>query len=129
MVGKDYELPQSLSVWEGTRFCVDDTLPKELRRQVISELVCAFLEFGLRNDIKEYIGVMLPKVWDSVFINSGWDIEFVGNVKVLDDGTIIFAGRMPVSLETLREVRKKTGVPHPVLLMEPEAKKQLKIVA
>ncbi len=67
-------LPQSLSVWEATRFCVDKSLPKDLRQRIKHELVCAFLEFGLKNDVKQMIGVMPPKLWDSVFIKSGWDI-------------------------------------------------------
>jgi len=111
-------LPQSLSVWEATRFCVDRSLPEEMRRQVKHELVCAFLEFGLKNDIRQMIGVMPPKLWQSVFINAGWDIEFVGKEKTLEKDTII-AGLMPISLAVLEKVRKTTGIKHPVLLTAP----------
>jgi len=111
-------LPCSLSVWEATRFCVDRTLPESLRQQVKQELVCAFLEFGLKNDIREMIGVMPPKLWQSVFITAGWDIEFLGKEKVIDRDVII-AGRMPISLPVLEKVRDRTGIKHPVLLTAP----------
>jgi acyl homoserine lactone synthase len=111
-------LPQSLSVWEATRFCVDRTLPAELRKQVKHELVCAFLEFGLKNDIQQMIGVMPPKLWRSCFIDSGWDIEFLGKEKPVDNDVIV-AGLMPVSLAVLAKVRKTTGISHPVLLTAP----------
>jgi N-acyl-L-homoserine lactone synthetase len=97
---------------------VDRTLPEEMRRQVKHELVCAFLEFGLRNDIQQMIGVMPPKLWQSVFINAGWDIEFVGKEKTLERDVII-AGLMPISLAVLEKVRKTTGIKHPVLLTAP----------
>lgn len=112
-------LPQSLSVWEASRFCVDKSLPYEQRQRVKHELVCAFLEFGLKNDIQQMIGVMPPKLWKSVFIDSGWDIEFLGKEKLLDNGDIIVAGCMPISLKVLENVRKVTKISGPVLLMEP----------
>lgn len=111
-------LPQSLSVWEATRFCVDSSLPKEQRRQIKHELVCAFLEFGLKNDIRAMIGVMPPKLWQSCFVSAGWDIEFLGPEKQVDSD-IIVAGLMPISLAALQKVRATTGIAHPVLLTAP----------
>src|SRR5262249_24491131 len=70
-------LPQSLSVWEATRFCIDDTLPAEMRRRIKHELVLAFLEFGLKNDIREMIGIMPPRLWENVFVKSGWGITYL----------------------------------------------------
>jgi len=111
-------LPHSLSTWEATRFCVDSTLPKEQRQRVKHELVCAFLEFGLNNDISQMIGVMPPKLWKSCFIDSGWDIEFLGPEKQAGSDLIV-AGMMPISLAVLKKVREATGVTHPVLLTAP----------
>ncbi|HUQ94163.1 MAG TPA: acyl-homoserine-lactone synthase [Bryobacteraceae bacterium] len=114
-------LPQSLSVWEATRFCVDSSLPKDVRRQIKHELVCAFLEFGLKNDVREMIGVMPPKLWKSCFIEAGWDIEFLGPEKQVEGGDIIVAGLMPISLAVLQKVRATTGIAGPVLLTAREA--------
>ena len=113
-------LPQSLSVWEATRFCVDRDLPKEVRQRVKHELVCAFLEFGLKNDIRQMIGVMPRKLWESCFIQSGWDIEFLGPEKQVDATDIIIAGLMPISLSILQKVRATTGITGPVLLTAPD---------
>ena len=116
---KKVPLPQSLCVWEATRFCVDKTLPRELRTTIKHELVLAFLEFGLKNDVKQMIGVMPPKLWDSCFISSGWDIDFIGPEKQVEGGDIIVAGIMPISLAVLEKVRKTTKISYPVLLTAP----------
>ncbi len=116
-------LPQSLSVWEATRFCVDGTLPYEQRQRIKHELVLGFLEFGLKNDVKEMVGTMPVKLWESVFIKSGWGISYLGKEKELEkDGTII-AGLMPISLEVLENVRMTTGVKSPVLVVQPETRR------
>jgi N-acyl-L-homoserine lactone synthetase len=113
-------LPGSLSVWEATRFCIDKSLPYDQRQRVKHELVLAFVEFGLRNDIRDMVGTMPQKLWESVFIRSGWDITYLGKEKDLGkDGTII-AGLMPISLAVLENVRKTTGINQAVLLMAPE---------
>lgn len=114
------ELPSTLSVWEATRFCVDSALPREMRQRIKHELVLSFLEFGLKNDIREMIGIMPPKLWQSVFVKSGWPIEYLGKEKDLGKDGIIIAGSMPISLQILEDVRKATGINHPVLLTAPE---------
>lgn len=112
-------LPQSLSVWEATRFCIDSTLPKEQRQRIKHELVLGFMEFGLKNDVKEMIGTMHPKVWKSCFVDSGWDIEFLGLETTVGGGEVIITGLMPISLAMLQKVRKTTGIAQPVLLTAP----------
>lgn len=114
------DLPSSLSVWEATRYCIDDSLPKELRTRIKCELTLAFIEFGLKNDIKEMIGVMPKKLWESCFIKLGWDIQFLGNAKQVG-ADVIFAGLMPINLSVLAAVRKSTGITTSVLLTAPES--------
>lgn len=110
-------LPVTPSVWEGTRFCVDKRLPPELRKHVTKEIVCAYLEFSLANDIRHIIGVMPPGIWRSVFMRNGWDVSFLGDKKKSNDGTIV-AGMMDVTLMNLAKVREKTGIKEPVLTVE-----------
>lgn len=117
------QLPNSLSVWEATRFCVDRTLSREQRTRVKNELVLAFLEFGLKNDVREMVGIMPPKLWESVFVNAGWDIDILGPVKDLGKDGIIVAGSMPISLAVLENVRKSTGINETVLSEKPHQKK------
>lgn len=113
------DLPHSLSIWEATRFCIDKTVSPELKQRIKHELVLAFLEFGLKNDIKQMIGVMPPKLWQSVFVKSGWPISFLGQEKDLGKDGVIIAGLMPITLSILENVRKQTGINHAVLLDEP----------
>jgi len=112
---KGVELPSSLSVWEATRFCVDPELKKPERRRIVAELVLGFLEFGLKNDIKQMIGVMPKQLWESCFIKNGWEIEYIGTEKTFDDGSKIMAGLMPISIEMLQRVRQKTLIKHPII--------------
>jgi acyl homoserine lactone synthase len=114
-------LPDSLSVWEATRFCIDSSVSPELRRRIKHELVLAFIEFGLRNDIREMVGIMPPKLWQNVFVKSGWDISYLGREKDLGKDGIIVAGLMPISLAVLEKVRAVTGISQPVLVVEPPA--------
>ena len=115
----DSVLPESMSVWEASRFCVDANLSREKKQQVKNELVLALLEFGLKNDIKSMVGVMPPKFWNSVFINSGWDIEYMGSEKIFTGGYVTIAGTMPISVEILERVRRTTHISQQVLLTKP----------
>lgn len=98
-------LPNSTDVWESSRFAVDKTLDVPTRRQIIGDLVCAGLEFGLNNGIKGYVGVMPPSIWRSVFERCGWPIEKIGPVVTLETGEKIVAGWMEVREEYLENVK------------------------
>jgi len=98
-------LPHSPDVWEASRFCIDKHLPTEQRRRIHGELLCAFQEFCLHQDIKWMIGVMSHPIWRFVFIKNGWPIEYLGPPKTLDNEPVIIAGKMPVSLAILERLR------------------------
>ena len=53
-----HELPASSDVWEGTRICIDKGLPAAQRERIKWEIVLGYLEFGLANGIKAYVGIM-----------------------------------------------------------------------
>lgn len=99
-------LPNSDDIWESSRFAVDKHLDAATRRQIIGDLVCAGLEFGLTNGIKGYVGVMPPAIWRSVFERCGWKIEQIGPVITLETGERIVAGWMEVREEYLEAVRQ-----------------------
>lgn len=108
------ELPRSAQVWEGTRFGIDRDLDPALRKRILGELVVAYLEFGLRNDITHMIGVMPTLIWRAVFVNNDWRPEFLGDMRKLAIDKVV-AGRVEVSAANLARVRAKTGIHHPVL--------------
>ncbi len=96
--------PSSLSIWEVTRLCVDQSLAPVARRRIKQDLLTALVEFSLRHDIRQLVAVTHPKLWQSVFISAGWNVEFLGEEKMLGDG-IARAGLISISLDLLKIVR------------------------
>ncbi|MDH5722777.1 MAG: hypothetical protein OEY94_05590 [Alphaproteobacteria bacterium] len=103
-------IPKDESIWETTRFCVDHNLPHNERKRILHKLVIAKLEFALDRDIKEIVAVTYPVLWRTIFIDSGWPAEWLGEVCKSDEGLKIVAGSLKVSQKTLANVRKTTGI-------------------
>lgn len=112
-------LPCNPHILEGSRFCVDKSLPVEVRQRVCRELIISYLEYGLKNQIEEFIGVMLPIYWRNLFTGIGWNVDFYGEAVALENGQKIRAGRVIVSEKVLELVRMKTGI-HESVLINPE---------
>jgi N-acyl-L-homoserine lactone synthetase len=108
-------LPNGGAIWESSRFCIDSELPADTRQQVKFKILCAKLEFALHHGIEGMVGVMPPLIWRAVFTNSGWPIEFIGDVKRLSTGEKVVAGWIGVKKEYLRAVRHKAGVTRQLL--------------
>lgn len=109
-------LPKNdMTIWEGSRLCVDKELSPEQRKRIIHELSVAYMEYGLANGIKKIIGVMLPAYWRSVYIASGWDPFWYGDVTTLASGERVRAGGLPVSEEMMEKVRRTTGIYETIL--------------
>lgn len=108
------ELPNSYDVWEGTRICIDKGLPGVMRERIKWEIVLGYLEFGLANGIKKYVGIMQNFIWLRVFVQSGWGAEYLGPDHIID-GIKTRAGQVIVSEDALERVRYKTGIHEPVL--------------
>jgi N-acyl-L-homoserine lactone synthetase len=104
------KIPKDPNVWEGSRFCVDHTLPAEMRKRIINEIVVSYLETGIKHNIKAIVGLMYPAYWRSIFIKAGWNIDFMGDVIELNDGNKARSAWLPVSEKILSDVRKTTGI-------------------
>ena len=104
------DMPKSPRVWEGSRFCVDQTLPPQTRKRIAQEIVVGYLETGLRYGIEAIVGLMYPAYWRSLFTSAGWELEYMGDVTLLDDGNKAKAGWLPVSETVLAGVRRTTGI-------------------
>lgn len=109
------ELPKQEDVWEASRFCIDNTLPQEIRKNIHGELLCAFQEYGLEHNIRWMIGVMAPLIWRSVFIKTGWPIEFLGPIMKPAPKDKFVSGKMEISRKILTEIRKNFEVQRHVL--------------
>ncbi|MDD3019965.1 MAG: acyl-homoserine-lactone synthase [Alphaproteobacteria bacterium] len=100
----------SPNTWEGTRFCVDKTLPPEIRRQVAQELCAAYLEFGLQNGVNRIIGLMQTYVLRSVFGRCGIQYSAIGDVTTIGRYAKVQAAEMEISLLQLQNMRRCTGL-------------------
>lgn len=108
-------LPASPSVWEGSRFCVDASLPPAERKRIIQELVVGYLEFAQAFGVREIVGVMYPIYWRNIFVQAGWDVTWIGEPQKSEEGHTIVAGSLPIAQSTLATVRHRTGFNAPVL--------------
>lgn len=108
-------LPKNPEIWETTRFCVDSTLPPNERKNIMHRLVIAHLEFALEKKIKKIVAVTYPVFWKNIFINSGWNAEWLGDVQKSDEGFKIIAGSLNVSEKILNRVRDVTNIHERVL--------------
>ena len=109
-------LPENdMTIWEGSRLCVDKELPPHIRKRIIFELSVAYMEYALSHGIRKIIGVMLPAYWRSVYMASGWDPFWYGEVTTLPSGERVRAGGLPVSEEMMQKVRKTTGIYETIL--------------
>ena len=86
----------------------------------LSELVCAYQQIGLLNDLDYMVGVMPPNIWQHVFGKSGWEIEFIGPETILDTGEVIVAGKMNLSRAILDNILRTTGLESRRLQLTPE---------
>lgn len=107
-------LPCSPRIWEGSRFCVDASLPPAQRRRIIQEIVLSYLEFAERFGIEQIIGVMYPVYWNNIFAKAGWPVQFLGEPQRSAEGHKIVAGTLPISAATLGTVRSVTGIQHQI---------------
>ena len=101
------DLPHSDKVWEATRFGVDSDLPAKVRNTIVKELICAFLEYGTMHGIEHILGLTYVTLIRNIFLRNGWDAKMVSPVW-REDGIEVQAGLLPVSMEVLRNVRRRT---------------------
>jgi len=111
------------TVWEGTRFCVERSLPPDRRRRIVQELVLAYIEFGLGHDIDTIIGIMPGIVLRRVFRDAGVQYDILARSMI--EGHRIEAARMTISMAALEAVRRATGLRSPVLGQQRDAGRSL----
>jgi acyl homoserine lactone synthase len=110
----DKSLLRSDTIWEGTRYCVGKDVAPELRRRIVQEMACAYLEFGLQLGLKKIIGMMPTYIYRSVFERPGIEMEHLGPVEAIGRHKCR-AVAIPVTAQQLANVRRKNGITQGVL--------------
>jgi len=108
------DVPSRPDVWELTRVGVDRGLDAPTRRQVIGELVCGWLEYGLQHGIGSYLHVAHTQVIKSVLQDPGCHVDFLGQPQKLGRFPVV-AAQLAVTHEALRKVRRHHGIQGPIL--------------
>jgi len=114
------ELSSRPDCWELTRFGVARSLPARERRQVVGELVCGVMEFGLMHGITSFLHLAHPAVIESVLTDPGCTVTLLGERRRLGRFPVVPAS-LEVNEETLVRVRQYHGLKHPVLRLVREA--------
>jgi acyl homoserine lactone synthase len=107
-------LPSHDRIWEATRFGIDRGLSPDKRRQVLGELVCGCLEFGLRNDIDEFLCVMPIQIINGAIRAAGVTVDVLGEPKKLG-GLPVVSGRVHITRQALLGARRFYDIKTPVL--------------
>lgn len=117
-------LPRDPVVWEGSRIGIDDEIQGELRRRILAEIFCAYLEFGLENGIERFL-VLMPVSFLKRFVAKvGWPPHILGPSRRIGHAHVAVAS-MRVSSRILDTVRTSMGVEGPVLRTAPAPRHQM----
>jgi N-acyl-L-homoserine lactone synthetase len=105
-------LPKDSRIFETSRLVVDrTTLSSAERAVVVNKLLLALMERGLQRNLSEYIGFMIPKIWDCTFRRIGWEPEWLGpEIGLVPYGNTVRAARIPVSRSIHEHLKTSTGL-------------------
>lgn len=109
----DGSLPKASHIFEASRLVVDHTTLKTQKERwvVIDKLLVALMERGLQRKLSEYVGFMIPEIWESTFIRVGWKPEWLGPEKQLpEQNYIVRAGRILVNRSIYEHIKMSTGL-------------------
>ena len=98
------------NIWEGTRFCIDRTLPPEKRAGICRQLVAAYLQFGLLKEVDRIIGLMPTIILRSVFERSGVVLDRLGAARPIGDHAKVQAASIAVTTDQLARVQQASGM-------------------
>jgi N-acyl-L-homoserine lactone synthetase len=107
-------MPHDMTVWEGSRIGIDGALDANLRRRILGEIFCAYLEFGLKKGIERYLVLMPLAFLKYTVVPVGWPPRFIGPVKRFGTSKCI-AASMAVSQSILNDVRGRMKVESHIL--------------
>lgn len=103
------DIPKSPQVWEATRFAATNEARKQSQGKIMAQMIASMIEFGLQNDITNYISLTTDNV-APILKKSGWDSRPVGQKRPTPDDNA-YALIHTVSEEMLHRVREKNSLP------------------
>lgn len=102
-------LPNSATIWEGSRFGVDHQVSPELRDRICRELIIGCLEFGLDRGISEYL-VLMPAFFVRRQIGgAGCQYRLLGQTQQFGRVQMAVAA-VDVTVDALANARCRAGI-------------------
>jgi len=108
------EVPATPSVWEATRFGIEDTLEPAAKRRIAAEIVIGCLEYGMMLGIERYLVLMPPLIIRRTIGGAGCEVRFLGQSRELAAYPVA-AAEIRVSPEALAAARARAGIDHEVI--------------
>ena len=108
------DVPTTPSVWEATRFGIEDTLDAGAKRAIAAEIVIGCLEYGMMMGIERYLVLMPPLIIRRTIGGAGCQVRFLGQSRSLAAYPVA-AAEIRVSAEALAGARARAGLDQPVL--------------
>lgn len=105
------------ATWEGTRFCVDSTLPADKRLHILRQISIGYLECALHFGMKRIIGLMPTLILRSVFERNGIALARLGKPQAIGDHSRIQAACIEVTWDQYRRACLSTGIDSPLGLI------------
>ena len=102
-------VPNSPEIWEISRFCASMDARKSSHGHITGQLIAALIEFGLSENIQNYIALATDTVVPIIRRIAGWDPKPLGSrMKTPDDHaySVIYT----VSEEMLQKIRTKHSI-------------------
>jgi acyl homoserine lactone synthase len=117
---EDGSVPSRESLWEITRLGIDRDIDPAMRRQILGELLCAFVEYAMVRGIDDYIFVTAPQVIEGTLSHAGIDVRLLGQHRRLGRFRVV-AAMSPATADVLAKLRRYHGICEPVLRLADQA--------
>ena len=109
-------LPKAVNIYEASRLVLDKNSlnTKALRTPVINELLAATVFFADQNNITEFFGFMINKIWKSTYERLDFDLEQIGPNKRMRDNNgssyIVSARRIKFDGKIIKKTKADSSI-------------------
>jgi N-acyl-L-homoserine lactone synthetase len=110
----DGRLPSRPDVWEISRVGVERRLRPAARRRYLGGLICAFAEFGLRNNVTSFLVVSHESLIHHNLIDIGWRVDVLGAPRLVGQFPVV-AAQVHLDPKSLRASYDAFGLAAPLM--------------
>jgi acyl homoserine lactone synthase len=76
---------------------IDTSIVGNEKQAIIDQMIKGLLILSLEQGFTAIVGIMHPRLWRSVFVERGWDVELLGQPTEIQPNEIVVAGRINVN--------------------------------